>query len=154
MPQKPLLKCLFDGVDHIEKLELTTNPCKFEVDGRSLLGISGQNINDTIMYSNNTNAIEIMKKQLFWRHICPTAPDTLRTYPFDKFDPFILTEMPNVYFAGNQEKFDTAILSEGKSAVRLISIPKFVSTHCFALMDIETLDAFNVDLSQKDTTIS
>ncbi len=95
-----------------------------------------------------------MKKQLEWRHICPTAPDTLRTYPFEKSDPFVLEESPNVYFVGNQEKFETAVATQGKIAVRLVSVPKFVTTQCLVLLDIDTLEVFNVDLSQKDTTIS
>jgi len=60
------------------------------------------------------------------RHLCPTAPDTLRIYPFKESDPFIVapsqsqsnlnledeamehsadtdlyTQVPNVYFVGN-----------------------------------------------------
>ena len=141
-------------MEHNERLELATNPCVFEVAGKTLLGISGQNIHDIMMYSRNDNAIEIMKKQLEWRHICPSAPDTLRTYPFEKSDPFILEDAPNVYFTGNQDKFETTVATQGKVAVRLVSVPRFASTQCFVLMDIDSLEVFNVDLSQKETTIS
>jgi DNA polymerase delta subunit 2 len=35
------------------------------------------------------------------RHLCPTAPDTLRAYPQLDDDPFVIEEAPHVYFAGN-----------------------------------------------------
>jgi DNA polymerase delta subunit 2 len=145
LPQKPLNKCLFDNT---EKLELVTNPCTFQLNGKTILGISGMSIIDIMEHSDKKDAIEIMKEQLEWRHICPTAPDTLRTYPFEETDPFVLKESPNVFFAGNQSKFDTTIISHNDIAIRFISIPRFVDTQKIAVLDIETLEAFELDLSQ------
>eukprot|EP00983_Pelagomonas_calceolata_P083875 1156246-Pelagomonas_calceolata.AAC.1 len=46
-----------------------------------------------------------MEQCLQWRHLAPTAPDTLASYPFDAFDPFIIESTPHVLFAGNQPEF-------------------------------------------------
>lgn len=48
-----------------------------------------------------------MEQCLEWRHLAPTAPDTLTSYPFDAFDPFIIQSAPHVFFAGNQPEFGT-----------------------------------------------
>ena len=145
LPQKPLNKCLFDNT---EGLELVTNPCTFQLDGKIMLGISGMSIIDIMDHSNKNDPIEIMKEQLEWRHICPTAPNTLRTYPFEGIDPFVLKESPNVFFAGNQSKFDTTVISQKDITIRLMCIPRFLNTQKLAVLDIETLEAFEIDLSQ------
>ena len=46
--------------------------------------------------------LDIMQRMLEWRHIVPTAPDTLTSYPFPTSDPFMLQACPHVFFAGNQ----------------------------------------------------
>lgn len=33
-------------------------------------------------YNNVVTPIDVMEKTLEMRHMCPTAPDTLRSYPF------------------------------------------------------------------------
>lgn len=49
--------------------------------------------------------LDIMQRMLEWRHIVPTAPDTLTSYPFPTSDPFMLAACPHVFFAGNQPEF-------------------------------------------------
>jgi DNA polymerase delta subunit 2 len=46
--------------------------------------------------------INIMENNLEINHICPTTPDTLRSYSFTENDPFIVSDAPHVYFCGNQ----------------------------------------------------
>lgn len=43
------------------------------------------------------------------RHTCPSAPDTLRVFPFKKHDPFVLTEPTEVVFAGNVPEYQESI---------------------------------------------
>ncbi|CAN0535133.1 unnamed protein product, partial [Ectocarpus sp. 8 AP-2014] len=47
---------------------------------------------------------------LKWRHMAPTAPETLGCYPFVTEDPFVVEECPDIFFAGNQPQFATGIL--------------------------------------------
>eukprot|EP00882_Tetradesmus_deserticola_P013214 GHRQ01014011.1.p2 GENE.GHRQ01014011.1~~GHRQ01014011.1.p2 ORF type:complete len:102 (-),score=34.37 GHRQ01014011.1:871-1176(-) len=54
--------------------------------------------------------LDLMACCLQWRHLCPTAPDTLTCYPFGADDPFVLQQCPHIMFAGNQPEFDTRLL--------------------------------------------
>lgn len=46
------------------------------------LGTSGQNIDDLEKYSEAKDKLDFMERTLRWRHIAPTAPNTLgNTYP-------------------------------------------------------------------------
>lgn len=56
-----------------------------------------------------------MEATLRWRHLAPTAPDTLSCYPFASDDPFVLQECPHAYVVGNQPEFATRLL-EGECA--------------------------------------
>jgi DNA polymerase delta subunit 2 len=46
-----------------------------------------------------------LAEMLAWRHLAPTAPDTLDVYPYLTNDPFVLDHSPHVFFAGNQDAF-------------------------------------------------
>ena len=48
---------------------------------------------------------------LDWRHIAPTAPDTLHCYPFADNDPFVLAQTPHVFFVGGQPEFKTKMMT-------------------------------------------
>ncbi|KAK6124612.1 hypothetical protein DH2020_041642 [Rehmannia glutinosa] len=100
-----------------------TNPHSFELDNVRFLGTSGQNIDDLAKYSDGKSKLEFLERTLRWRHIAPTAPNTL-----DR-DPFFIENCPHVYFVGNQEKYETSLIegSDGQ-VVRLICIPKFAET--------------------------
>lgn len=41
------------------------------------LGTSGQNIDDLDKYSEAEDRLDFMERTLIWRHLAPTAPDTL-----------------------------------------------------------------------------
>lgn len=55
--------------------------------------------------------LSLLSSCLEWRHLAPTAPDTLATYPFHDCDPFIIDSTPHVIFAGNQPSFGTRMLT-------------------------------------------
>lgn len=58
--------------------------------------------------------VDLLASCLKWRHLCPTAPDTLTCYPFADDDPFVMQTCPHIMFAGNQPEFDTQLL-EGET---------------------------------------
>ncbi|KAD3336311.1 hypothetical protein E3N88_31830 [Mikania micrantha] len=129
LPQQPLNKCLFPGSSAYNTFRSCTNPHLFDVDNVRFLGTSGQNIDDLEKYSEAKDTLEFMERTLRWRHLAPTAPNTLGCYPFTDRDPFFIESCPHVYFIGNQNKYATRILKglEGQ-VVRLISIPRFSET--------------------------
>ncbi|KAK4482752.1 hypothetical protein RD792_009920 [Penstemon davidsonii] len=127
MPQQPLHRCLFPGLSTYNTFRSCTNPHSFELDNVKFLGTSGQNIDDLAKYSDAKDKLEFVERTLKWRHIAPTAPNTLGCYPFSDRDPFFLETCSRVYFVGNQDKYETRLIkgSEEGQAVRLICVPRF-----------------------------
>ena len=131
LPQQPLHHAMLNrsfGSEFRNNLHSVTNPYKFYLNGLSFMGVSGQLIDDIRKSTSLDDPIEIMKLTLSAGHIGPTCPDTLACYPFYGQDPFILDELPNVFFCGNQKcfKHETYIpISNPDSKIHLISIPKF-----------------------------
>lgn len=128
------------------------------------MGTAGQNIKDIRMFSEDwKDPVDILEHSLMIRHSCPTSPDTLRSYSFTESDPFIISDAPHVYFAGNQpiygekwvnrssSKLAYPDLEEQKCAdemnthnqTKVISVPSFRTTKKFVLLDLETLDCYD-----------
>lgn len=83
----------------------------------------------------------ILGSLLRWRHLAPTAPDTLAAYPYYDNDPFILGSTPHVLFAGGQPAFATALVEGdgGSPSCRVVAVPNFCSTGCVVLVNLSTL---------------
>nr|CAD7406319.1 unnamed protein product [Timema poppensis] len=163
LPQLPMHYCMFPKVWQLHQLPPTaryktlhgvSNPYHCEVGGRRFLGTSGQPLDDIARYSKLEDPLEILEQTLEWGHLSPTSPDTLSCYPYYKEDPFIITECPDVYFAGNQPRFQTKLYEgpEGQR-VRLICIPSFIKTHSCVMVDLATLEVtpFRVRVPQPAT---
>ena len=75
--------------------------------------------------------------------MAPTAPDTLPCFPFLASDPFVITESPHLYFAGNQPAFATSLVqqkdADADAVTRVICVPKFGETGQVVLVDMATL---------------
>ncbi|CAJ0757219.1 17365_t:CDS:10 [Entrophospora sp. SA101] len=90
---------------------------------------SGQTIDDIFRYVECDDRLLFAEKTLYWRHIAPTAPDTLFCYPFQDEDPLIINQTPHVYFIGNQKEFKTCLLKGSKNqTTRIILLPTFSTT--------------------------
>ncbi|XP_022158343.1 DNA polymerase delta small subunit [Momordica charantia] len=141
LPQQPLHNCLFPGSSAYNTLRACSNPHCFELDNFRFLGTSGQNIDDLEKYSEAKDKLEFMERTLRWRHLAPTAPNTLGCYPFTDRDPFLIESCPHVYFVGNQDKFDTRLIKgpEGQM-VRLISIPRFCEKGTAVMLNLRNLE--------------
>ena len=132
-----------------------TNPHKFEMSGLDFIGTSGQNLHDVSLYSRlpDPTTIGHMKYLLEARHLCPTAPDTLRCFPFRNGDPFVLDKAPDVFFAGCQAQYEEKLIFQHKnsqeSAVKLISIPTFALTRSIVLLDLTTLESYELKFGER-----
>ncbi len=62
-------------------------------------------------YSDMDNRLDVLEAMLGWRHMVPTAPDTLAAMPLSETDPFILTSAPAVFFAGCQPSYGTRLVT-------------------------------------------
>lgn len=109
----------------------------------SFLCSGGQTIDDVFKYLPGKSRLPMAKRTLEWRHIAPTAPDTLWIYPFPDNDPFIIRERPNVYVVGNQPEFETALVGD-EDKTRIVMLPSFAATGTVALVCLETLEVKTV----------
>jgi DNA polymerase delta subunit 2 len=126
LPQQPLHRCLFAGAATYNTFSSCSNPHQFELDSVRFIGTSGQNIDDLYKYSDAKDKLEFVERTLRWRHLAPTAPNSLGCYPYTDKDPFLVESCPHVYFVGNQDKYETQLLQGlEKQKVRLICIPRF-----------------------------
>lgn len=117
-----------------------TNPYQVSLDGVVLLGTSGEPISDIERYVATEDRLELLISTLVWRHLAPTAPDTLPCYPYDDRDPFVMQALPHVYFAGNQPSFATALVDSADGRrTRVITLPSFSDTGELVLLDLATL---------------
>ncbi|XP_019154205.1 PREDICTED: DNA polymerase delta small subunit [Ipomoea nil] len=147
MPQQPLHRCLFPGSSTYNTFRSCTNPHCFELDNLRFLGTSGQNIDDLGKYSEAKDKLEFMERTLRWRHLAPTAPNTLGCYPYTDRDPFFVESCPHVYFVGNQDKYETRLIKgpEGQ-AVRLICIPRFAETGVAVVLNMRNLECYTLSI--------
>lgn len=163
LPQQPLNSCLFPHGSRFNSLHLVPNPYSFSVDGVSIMGHSGQPIEDIVRQTNSINkaiqstescsneghhyaavdAVNALRKTLIWGHLAPTAPDTLACHPYTDDDPFIVDtdHVPRILFSGCHKDFATSLHQHpsGKST-RLFAVPSFSLTKKAILVDIKTLD--------------
>ena len=154
MPQQAINKCLLPRASQFTSLHLSTNPFFAVVEGVSMLGHSGQptaNIQNYVTLNTDETILDLLQQTLEWRHMAPTAPDTLSAFPFKTHDPFVIDDCPHVYFVGDQEEFESRrITGASGQVVQLISVPSFEKTSSFVLLNLETLDAHPVSLKLWD----
>ena len=123
---------------------------------RTFLVNSGQPLDDMYKYvvSPPTTRIELAENSLKWRHMAPTAPDTLWCHPYFDLEPFILPVTPDFYVIGNQPEFSTELVEEedafeGKRRCRVVLVPEFSKTGALVLVNLRTLEATCTRISTK-----
>jgi DNA polymerase delta subunit 2 len=138
MPQQPLHRCLFP---HSERFPNTfnrvSNPYECLLDDKlTMLATSGQPVHDMLKYTRNLSAVDLMEASLSWRHIAPTAPDTLPCYPMTGQDPFVLSKLPHLYCSGGQSAFDTRLVRRDGKMCRIVAVPNFAETGLVVLVNL------------------
>lgn len=81
LPQQPFHHCMFPKSATNRCFNGVPNPYQFEIEGRLILGTSGQNVDDIRKYTTTEDPIECLKNSLKWSHIAPTCPDTVSWLP-------------------------------------------------------------------------
>ncbi|KXN69961.1 hypothetical protein CONCODRAFT_90607 [Conidiobolus coronatus NRRL 28638] len=147
-PQDPLHRVLFPKASENPNFNSLTNPALAALDQTKILATSGQNIDDLIKYSPRLEALDWLEATLNYRHLGPNAPDTLFTLPFENQDPLIIEDCPHIYFASNQSKLSTKLVTgTNGQKVRLLTIPKFQSSFEVILVSLNSLNVKKIDLS-------
>lgn len=142
MPQQPFHPCTLQKSARFKSMYGATNPWIGNIGGRVIAGSCGGPIVDIMKIAglSQLSPLEWMERTLIWRHYAPTGPDTLPIHPFFKNDPFVMKECPDIYFAGNMDKYDTKLITadEGQM-IRLICVPKFSESKTAVLVNLQDL---------------
>jgi len=140
LPQQPLHHCLFPNASRLSNnsFKCVTNPHSFVLaEDLNILGHSGQPVRDALRYMRpGTSAVDFLEWTLLkFRHLAPTAPDTLACYPFYDRDPFVI-EKDNyrLVFSGGCSKFETKFTR----GIRFVCIPNFRETKQIVLVDLDS----------------
>lgn len=131
---------------------------------RTLLVNSGQSIDDMFKYlpSPPHDRLSLAESTLRWRHMAPTAPDTLWCHPYFTNDPFVITHTPDLYVIGNQPRFATRVATEriadgaGKTETekkcRIVLVPSFRETGVVVLVNLRTMEVKTVSFALQGMT--
>ncbi|KAG8711180.1 hypothetical protein FRC09_020743 [Ceratobasidium sp. 395] len=143
LPQQPMPGWIFrlDASEGSDAISMESNPTWIHSSGRSVLVHSGQPIDDIYLHTVETDRMVMACNTLKWRHIAPTAPDTLWSYPYTKEDPFVLDKTPDVYVIGNQPSFATEMVGP----TRVVLVPEFAKRPLVVLVDSATLEVQTVE---------
>ncbi|XP_055677862.1 DNA polymerase delta subunit 2 [Lutzomyia longipalpis] len=141
LPQQPIHMLLLPKCSKLKTCQSVPNPYACEIAGRSILGMSGQNVDDIVRYSQIPDALAALKATFRWGHIVPTCPDTKFAYPMRGNDPFVIEDCPHIYFTGNCPKYQTELLKDAAGRkVRLICVPKFYETKSIVVVNLANLE--------------
>lgn len=154
LPQQPMPAWIFrpqngQASGNAEALYMESNPTWIHSNGRSILVHAGQPINDIYMHSVETDRMSMVRNTLKWRHLAPTAPDTLWSYPYQERDPFVLDKTPDVYVVGNQPEFGTEMVGP----TRVVLLPRFCARAMVVLVDTATLEVQTVEFGDRKSVV-
>ncbi|THG94729.1 hypothetical protein EW026_g6796 [Hermanssonia centrifuga] len=186
LPQQPLPRAMFGGTSSYSSFSTETNPTYIHIGASSsdaepstgkasssktsshasnmperiVLVHSGQPVDDMFRYlpSPPTTRLGIVESTLRWRHLAPTAPDTLWCHPYFTMDPFVLQETPDIYVVGNQPEFKTKLVveqpkgEEGEKRCRIVLVPGFRESGTLVLVNLRTLAVRTVSFAVEGMT--
>lgn len=128
---------------------------------RTVLVHSGQPVDDMFKYvpTPPITRMTLTEATLRWRHIAPTAPDTLWCHPYFAKDPFVIPQTPDIYVVGNQPAFATKLVAEDgnpdaedkedrqSKRCRIVLVPNFKQSGVLVLVNMRTLDVRRVQFA-------
>jgi len=149
LPQQPLHRLMFPQTGRMPTFQSVTNPYAFAMAGRKIIVTSGQAVADILRNSELAGPLEALERCLTWGHLAPTTPDTLGLFPYSDKDPHVLTSLPDVLVAGNQEEFLSKQVNVNGHEVLLICVPRFSSTQTLVRVNLASLfcDIVNFSVS-------
>ncbi len=119
-------------------------------------GLDGNNgTNGESAPVEETSSMDALHQSFRYGHMAPTGPDSLPTFPSSESDPFVMQTRPDIYFAGNCEKFEARLVDadgdevdevnamavDGEQSVsRLVCIPSFAECGEVVLVKLNTLE--------------
>lgn len=175
MPQQPFPRGIFgDASTRFSTFHLESNPAYINIAStsqpsckRHILVNSGQPLDDMFKYlpTPPVTRLSVLESTLRWRHMAPTAPDTLWCHPYFVADPFVIRETPHLYVVGGQPEFGTNLITDEtqigrRIKSRIVLVPNFAKSGMLVAVNAKTLEVrcvnFAVDgmMTAEDDVIS
>ncbi|KAI0781162.1 DNA polymerase alpha/epsilon subunit B-domain-containing protein [Trametes elegans] len=135
---------------------------------RTILVNAGQPVDDMFKYvpTPPISRLTLTEATLRWRHMAPTAPDTLWCHPYFAKDPFVMAETPDVYVVGNQPAFATRLVRDTETdgegddehartpkRCRIVLLPKFRESGVLVLVNLRTLAVRKVQFAVEGMSV-
>ncbi|PFH52386.1 hypothetical protein AMATHDRAFT_46256 [Amanita thiersii Skay4041] len=170
LPQQPFPRAMFGEASRTTSFYCETNPTYLRLKcdrdpatTRTLLINSGQLLDDIFKYlqSPPNTRLSVLESTLKWRHIAPTAPDTLWCHPYFSKDPFVVKATPDIYIVGCQRRFGTKLVTRHNAdddnvpqRCRIILVPNFSETGILVLVNLRNLEVKTIHftIEGKDET--
>jgi DNA polymerase delta subunit 2 len=167
LPQQAMPRAMFGSVSSLAGFQCETNPALVRIGDdlesdpssasedphRLILATSGQTMDDMFKYVRTppVTRLALAEATLRWRHIAPTAPDTLWCHPYFTSDPFILANTPDFYVIGNQPHFQTKLIEDEEHSrrCRIILLPSFARTGMIVLANLSSSKVRLVQVGSK-----
>jgi hypothetical protein len=148
LPQQPVSKGLIPNSNAMESLSLHTNPCELRVGDSTILGSSGQPLNDMVhLFGEETTRLQALTLQHRLGHMAPTAPDTLHSIPMVRGDPYLIPHGVDLFFACGQPYADSCLLESPSGRVRILLVPDLAIQPLLVTVDLDTLEYRLVSLA-------
>jgi len=127
LPQMPLHPYFFQSAQKCSQFKSVSNPYQCTVGDLQILGHAGQPIRDLMRCTSIPTPMQALTTCLDASLLAPTAPDTLITQPFDKYDPFIIDKTPQVLFSGGHSRaeYEFRTQASGNPGTLCVCVPAF-----------------------------
>ncbi len=139
LPQQPLSPVLFPSASRWGSFNCVTNPSRLVIGGQVELLCSGGQPVENLRHYSLLPPMDVACGMLRWRHLCPSAPDTLACYPSPD-DPFVLAHSPHVVAFGNMAQFETRRVQHST----VILVPSFAETGMLVLYNLASKEVSKV----------
>ncbi|GLE04344.1 hypothetical protein PINS_up013259 [Pythium insidiosum] len=139
LPQQSFHSCLFPRSARFASFRAVTNPYEAQIGDVAFLGHAGQPLASLLQCTLSArsedaldaddvsmeggggattehdareveDALDCMERCLEWRHVAPTAPDLISSFPIANEDPFVMETCPHVFFSGNTKAFGSRLV--------------------------------------------
>ncbi len=145
LPQQPLSPVLFPSASRWASFNCVTNPSRSIVGPGVELVCSGGQPVENLQHYSLLSPLDAACSLLRWRHLCPTAPDTLACYPSSE-DPFVLSHSPHLLVFGNMPLFDSRRVQHST----VLLVPDFAETGLLVLYDPASGQVSTVSFAIRD----
>ncbi|KAI9190049.1 DNA polymerase delta small subunit Cdc1 [Blastocladiella emersonii ATCC 22665] len=158
LPQQAIHPACFPKTATSSAFQSVTNPLVAKVSDYAVAACAGQPLDDAFRYIGEGGMDRATLAAYFveWRHLAPSAPDTLWCYPYRDDDPFVVEPRLRVLAFGNQPEFASQLIEDVENpslpSARVVLVPAFQSTGTLVLVNLGSLEVRTIEFSSSSSS--